>query len=155
MILWHDLLHRGVGTLLMRKPNDVFVHMRSKNKRTWPGLLDSMIGGLRVSGTSSVTTLIKELKEELNLDINSEPHPTVKFLGTNTIYTKQNRCIVDNFIVTLADGDEERRLHFRDGEVEWGRWVALSELIDLIEKDETVFVPSGLQCFRYVQKLLL
>ena len=149
----HDqnLLHKGIGVLLMRKPDEVYMHMRSKKKRTWPGLLDCMIGGLGVTGSSSAATLVRELKEELNLDVNVEPNPIIQYVGTTTISTEQNRCIVENFIVQLADGDEGRELIFGDGEVEWGRWVGISELTDIVNRDSTSFVPSGLQCFRFIQ----
>ncbi len=148
---YHNLLHRGVGIVLRRKPNEVYMHKRSISKRTWPGLLDTMIGGIGVSGSSTLTTLVRELKEELNLDINARPIPTVVFLGTTTVETEQNQCIVDNYIVHLSDGDEGRAFQFRDGEIEWGRWTNLPEMHAMIEADESAFVPSGLQCFRYIE----
>lgn len=56
----HNLLHRGIGVLLRRQTNEVYIHKRANSKRTWPGLLDAMIGGIGVSGSSSAETLVRD-----------------------------------------------------------------------------------------------
>lgn len=151
----HNLLHRGIGVLLRRQTNEVYIHKRANSKRTWPGLLDAMIGGIGVSGSSSAETLVRELKEELELCVNAAPEPTIKFIGTTTIYTAQNQCIVDLYTVQLSPGDEERSLGAGDGEIAWGRWIDLHELQAMIKGDESAFVPSGLQCFRFIESNFL
>jgi isopentenyldiphosphate isomerase len=151
----HNLLHRGIGVLLRRQTNEVYIHKRANSKRTWPGLMDAMIGGIGVSGSSSAETLVRELEEELELCVNAAPEPTIKFIGTTTIYTTQNQCIVDLYTVQLSPGDEERSFGTGDGEIAWGRWIDLHELQAMIKGDESAFVPSGLQCFRFIESNFL
>lgn len=146
----YNLLHKGIGCLILSNSGEAFVHMRSKSKRTWPGLYDSLIGGINIVGQSSTQTLARELNEEVGLDITQEPVPNISFLGQCRIATVQNHCIVDTYVVKLHDS---RKLSFTDGEVEWGKWVPIMELKDMIDNNEGSFVPSGLQAWRFIESL--
>ncbi len=146
----HNLLHRGIGALILSSSGEAFMHMRSKRKRTWPGLKDSLIGGINTEGQSGAQTLARELNEEVGLDITQEPAPIVSLLGQCRIATSQNQCIVDAYCVRLVDN---RELRFADGEVEWGKWVPVKELQGMINEDESAFVPSGLQVWRFIESL--
>ena len=146
----HNLLHKGIGCLLLSKTGEAFMHMRSRRKKTWPGLYDTLIGGINIAGQSSTQTLVRELREEVGLDIAQGPAPTTHFLGQCRIATSQNQCIVDTYCVKLVDS---RELRFADGEVEWGKWVPVAELKSMINEEETSFVPSGLQVWRYIESL--
>ena len=155
----HNLLHRGIGALILSNSGgEAFKHMRSKRKRTWPGLKDCLIGGINTAGQSGAQTLARELKEEIGLDIAQEKNaPTVSFLGQCRIATSQNQCIVDVYCVRLGvpPCGAAPELNYADGEVEWGKWVPVKELQDMINEDESAFVPSGLQVWRFIESLKL
>jgi len=65
----HNLLHRGMGVLLFDQVGRVFVHQRAASKRIFPSMFDMFIGGVSAAGESSANTLIRELQEEVGIDL--------------------------------------------------------------------------------------
>jgi isopentenyldiphosphate isomerase len=146
----HNLMHKGIGLLVLSQNRKcVFMHKRSSQKRTWPGLLDSLVGGVCYSGESSLETAEREMSEELGLFIH-DSETEIEFVGTTVITTTQNHCYVDAFVVVLDESLEDT-VSYPDGEVEWGKWIAMKEMKDWINDNEQEFVPSGLQVWRYLE----
>ena len=70
----------------------------------------------------------------------------ISYIGQTDVHTDYNHCIVDCFLIQLSDQRIEQGFSFTDGEIEWGKWVSLSELNQLLDGDgEQHFVPDGLQ----------
>lgn len=168
-IYQYHMLHRGFGAVLIHgETNKIFVHKRSSQKKVFPSMLDMFIGGVSAYKESAMTTLVRELDEEVGVDLSEVEMPfidrqgvddslpssspyhlssgsQVVYLGDITVRTAMNHCLVDCFAVKLAPF-LANSIQFRDGEIEWGQWMNLEELYALLENGgEANFVPDGMQ----------
>lgn len=161
----YNLLHRGIGALLLTKSNDeflVFVHKRTSTKRIFPSMKDMFIGGVSCSGESSFQTLERELYEECGIkpilpsppgigmqallsDFHASKLRSPCFIGETVVKTNYNHCLVSCFLVFL-DQQQASTIQFQDGEIESGEWLSVSSLEDYLnEQGDEEFVPDGMQ----------
>lgn len=68
LIHQYNLLHKGIGALILDRNGQIFLHQRSSTKRLFPSMYDMFIGGVSSADESSLETLLRELKEEIGLD---------------------------------------------------------------------------------------
>ena len=66
----YNLLHRGIGVIVLDLDGRVFVHQRSGSKRVFPAMYDMFVGGVSEAGEPSHVTLLRELHEEVGLNFN-------------------------------------------------------------------------------------
>ena len=82
------LWHRAVYGFVIDKESNVLLQKRSANKKLWSNLWDVTVGGHVDSGEFGRQALIREIKEELGIDVNDDE---VKYmLGSTSINTKGN-----------------------------------------------------------------
>ena len=80
------LWHRGVYAFIVDKDSNVLLQKRSANKKLWPNKWDVTIGGHVNAGEFGCQALIRECKEELELDIADND---IKFVvATTSVYNK-------------------------------------------------------------------
>lgn len=60
---------RGVNCFLVNKKGELWIPRRPSNKRIFPDCLDFSVAGHVESGETYFEALVKEAKEELNLDV--------------------------------------------------------------------------------------
>lgn len=94
--------------------------------------------------TQHALLLSQSALEKLQSDDGNE----VKYLGETIIQTRLNHCVVDCFAVLLSDLDSQR-ISFKDGEIEWGKFVTAQELLSLLANGKDSFVPDGIQVMYY------
>ena len=100
---------------------------------------------------------MRELQEEVGLDITNKVEKKevneveelsgmrLLFIGTTTIETSYNHCLVDCFIL-IYSLEAEKSVRFADGEVTWGKWMNFKgEFVDFLQKNVNDFVPDGMQ----------
>ena len=63
------LWHRAIYGFIFNKNGDVLLQKRSANKKLWPNLWDITAGGHVLAGEFGYQALIREMREELGLDI--------------------------------------------------------------------------------------
>ena len=63
-------LHKSVHIWIINYNGDVLLQRRCPTKDSYPNMLDISCAGHLTAGDSSLDGAIRELKEELNLDIN-------------------------------------------------------------------------------------
>jgi len=134
----HNLLHRAVGVLVHDREGRIYVHKRSPNKSSNPSCYDMLVGGLVLSGESSIDAARGEVGEELGL-VSASP----QLLFTTKFMSQKIRCFVDMYRVEFGESDAIRH---DDGEVVWGQFMSLEELHAMMDKEK--FVPGGLACWR-------
>lgn len=134
----HNLLHRAVGVLVHDREGRIYVHKRSPNKSSNPSCYDMLVGGLVLSGESSIDAARGEVGEELGL-VSASP----QLLFTTKFMSRKIRCFVDMYRVEYSEGNAIRH---DDGEVVWGKFMSLDELQAMMENE--TFVPGGLACWR-------
>ena len=64
----YNILHRGIGVIVLDPEGRIFVHQRSANKRVFPSMYDMFVGGVSEAGEPSHVTLLRELQEEVGLN---------------------------------------------------------------------------------------
>lgn len=72
------LKHRAVHVLVFNSRGEVFLQKRSQNKDRQPGLWDSSTSGHVDSGESYDTCAVRELHEEIGLEVRSPLRPLLK-----------------------------------------------------------------------------
>lgn len=83
--------HKAVHIWILNKNGDVLLQRRCATKESWPNMLDISCAGHLSAGDDSIQGAIRELKEELDLDVKPEELNYVKTLTRKTIHR-------DNFI---------------------------------------------------------
>ena len=63
------LWHRAVYGFIFNNKGDILLQKRSKNKKLWPDLWDVTVGGHVLTKEFGSQALIRETKEELNIEI--------------------------------------------------------------------------------------
>jgi isopentenyldiphosphate isomerase len=78
--------------------------------------------------------------------------PSIVYLGQTTIETDYNNCVVDVFSALCTD-EMSKKIHFFDGECEWGKFMTPKSLSSLLNDKKEDFVPDGLQVWNALQDL--
>lgn len=82
------LWHRAVYAFIIDTKGNVLLQKRSNEKKLWPNMWDVTVGGHVDSGEFGEEALIRETKEELGIEIDSDD---IKYLvGSNSINKKDN-----------------------------------------------------------------
>lgn len=66
------IFHKSVHVWIVNKKGEILIQRRSKNKETFPNMLDVSFAGHIRSGESSIEAVKREAKEELGLEIDLE-----------------------------------------------------------------------------------
>lgn len=79
--------HKAVHIWILNQSGDILLQRRSATKDSNPNMLDISCAGHLSAGDNSIGGAIRELKEELNLDINPEELKYIKTLKRSSKYT--------------------------------------------------------------------
>ena len=79
--------HKAVHIWIINNNGDVLLQRRCATKDSNPNMLDISSAGHLSAGDDSLTGALRELKEELNLDINPEDLHFIKTLKRTSQYT--------------------------------------------------------------------
>lgn len=133
-----NLLIPAIGVLVHNEHGQIYVHQRSPTKSMHASYYDMMVGGLPLAGESILDAARNEVGEELGIrDEALHRLFTVTWLGS------RNRVILTIFRVCVPEGV---KIVHDDGEVVWGKFVSLSELEVMMQREK--FVPGGLKAWQ-------
>lgn len=129
-----DSMHEGeyhivIHVCIFSSRNELLIQKRQPWKQGWPGMWDLTVAGSAVSGDDSQTAAMREIKEELGLDIDLtgiRPHFTVNF----------NNGFDDYYFITKDV--EIEKLVLQKEEVSDVKWVNLEELLRMADAGEMV-----------------
>ena len=113
------LLHRAVHVLVFNSRGQVFLQKRSMKKDRQPGVWDSSASGHVDSGEDYDACAIRELREEIGLQLNACPQELLRIparLETDQEFVRVYRC--------EADGPFD----LNPDEIERGGWYAPEEV---------------------------
>ena len=80
--------HKAVHIWIINNSGDVLLQRRCETKDSNPNMLDISSAGHLSSGDNSIDGAIRELKEELNLDVNKEDLQFIKTIKRSVKYTE-------------------------------------------------------------------
>lgn len=126
------LWHRAVYGFLFNKNGDVLLQKRSGNKKLWPNLWDVTVGGHVLTGEFGEQALIREIKEELDININGNE---IKYLVGSTssnikgdiINNHFNECYISTKEINISE------IKLQESEVSDIKWFEKQEILDRIE----------------------
>jgi len=125
-----NLMHRSVHILVFNSAGELFIQKRSMSKDNDPGLWDSSAAGHVDSGEDYHSCAIRELGEELGIEVNS-PLEELFRLAASPI-TGMEHCIVYRCI---NDGPFDLQAE----EIDEGAWISFSEMDRRVaEKDPVI-----------------
>ncbi len=79
--------HKAVHIWIINENGDILLQRRCATKDSNPNMLDISCAGHLTAGDESLTGAIRELKEELNLDVNKKDLQFIKTLKRSSKYT--------------------------------------------------------------------
>lgn len=123
------ILHRTSHVWLLRKRNDnieILLQRRSKDKDSFPDCFDISSAGHIKAGDSFIDSAVRELKEELGVEINSEQlidcgNRRFRFEGDFHGYLFKDNQVSKIFVLWLDL--EEDKFSFIDQEVSEVKWI--------------------------------
>lgn len=133
------LLHRVVYVYLFRRTEGTFetvVNLRAKTKDTHPNMWVPWLGGHVKSGENELQTVVDELREEVNLDI--DPAGLIDGGWRYKEEPKNNREFNKIYFYAFAGNLED--LRFSDGEVQKVRWLSSDDIERAIAKNPEQWV---------------
>lgn len=125
------LWHKAVVVFIINSKNQVLLQKRSKNKRMWPDMWDITAGGHVLTGEFGFQAIIREVKEELGIELNKNE---IIFLGS-ALSSNISRNIINNhfneFYVVNKNIDENK-LKLQEEEVSEVKWIDKEDIIKRI-----------------------
>ncbi len=131
------LMHRSVHILVFNSAGDLFLQKRSMSKDNDPGLWDSSAAGHLDSGEDYHSCAIRELGEELGIEVNASLDELFRLPATPV--TGMEHCIVYR---CLHDGPFELQAE----EIDEGAWINLGEMDRRVAEED----PELTGVLRYI-----
>lgn len=136
------LTHRGVDIILFNSKDEIFVHQRSSNKKTYAGYWSIFFGGFVDQGEDYEFAAIRELKEESNIKADK-----LIFI-TNFRYKVKN----DDWFGKLYKFTSDMKVMIQKEEIEQGYFIPLEQLEEFINTHK--IKPSHKFIYEHFRKLI-
>jgi len=144
------LRHRGTYLLIFDKKGRVFVQQRAKNKDLMPSRWDISTAEHLKPGESYETAVVRGAQEELGIKIKN-----IKLLGEIKFYFEYPGGEIDNELNRLFMAEFSGKIHFKDKEVQQGKFIGLQQLLKKMNEKPEKFTPWFLDCKDYLKKLMI
>ena len=126
--------HRAVYAFIINEQGDVMLQKRSANKKLWPNLWDVTAGGHVDSGEFGRQALIREVKEELGIEIKDDE---IKYLVGSTSINENGKIINKHYneCYLITKNIDISNLALQKEEVAEVRYFSKDELIKRIDNN--------------------
>ncbi len=128
------LWHRAVYAFIIDKNSNILLQKRSAKKKLWPNMWDVTVGGHVDAGEFGRQSLIREVKEELGIDITDDD---IKYLvGSSSINIKGdiiNKHYNECYLIT-KDIDTSK-IKLQEEEVSEVKYFSKEEVLSMIENN--------------------
>lgn len=145
------LWHRAVVVFIISTDGKrVLLQQRSSNKKLWPNLWDITAGGHVLSSELGYQAVIREAKEEIGIDINTNQ---LLFIGSTTS-TNISGNIINNhyneYFVVKSDVSVDK-IVLQEEEVQDIKWFTKEEIIERINNNYEGLTDK-VGCWNYLMK---
>ena len=113
---------------IMNDKGEILIQQRSSNRKMFPNKW-SNTGGACDAGETSLQTVLRELKEELNIEANLDD---LEFIASY----KRKKDYVDVWV--LRQNIKVEDLIFQKEEVQAAKWVTLEKWLEILEQGEGI-----------------
>lgn len=144
------LWHKAVALFIINSKNQVLLQKRSANKRMWPNLWDITAGGHVLAGEFGFQSIIREIKEEIGIDIEQND---ITFIGASTSQNIKNEIKNKHFneyYIVNKDIDVSE-LVLQEEEVSDAKWFEKEDIINRINNGFDGITDKG-GCWEYLKK---
>lgn len=121
--------HQVVHVWIVNDKGEYLIQKRQPWKKGWPNMWDCSAAGSAIAGDTSEMAAIREVKEELGIDLNMEQAEflfTIKFArGFDDIWLVRQNVSIDDVIL-------------QDEEVAEAKWVTAEELRNMVRNGEFI-----------------
>jgi isopentenyldiphosphate isomerase len=121
--------HLVVHICIYNSKGEILIQKRQPWKKGWPGMWDLSAAGSAVTGDDSRTAAIREVKEELGIDL--------ELTNENVQFTIEFSCGFDDYWIIKRD-IEIKELSLQYEEVEQAKWVSKEEFIEMINNGDAI-----------------
>ena len=122
------MYHLGTDVWIINSENKILIQKRSEQKRLEPNVW-TMTGGSVILGEKSPETIVREAKEELDIDINPDDLKLITRFRTGNVW-------IDTYILK-CDYDVSK-MKFQKDEVSDAKWETWEEIDDLVSKGQFI-----------------
>lgn len=122
--------HLVVHVCIFGSDGKMLIQQRQPFKKGWSGKWDVTVGGSAVSGDTSRTAAVREVKEEIGLDIDLD--------GVRPVMTVNFERGFDDYYIIEQDADIDS-LTLQHEEVRAVKWADYDEICAMIDSGE--FIP--------------
>lgn len=122
------LYHLGSDLWPINSENKILIQKRSSQKRLEPNVW-AMTGGSVIIGENSKQTIIRESKEELDINVNGDDLKLITRFKTGNIW-------IDTYIIKKDYDISEMK--FKEDEVSEVKWASFEEIDDLVNKEQFI-----------------
>jgi len=158
IVMDQALRFRGVGILVFEdgasdtepeKVQSILCHQRAKDKSTYPGCWDMLVGGAPRVNETSAQAAARELYEELGISADTTGG-CLRPLGIACeVSTGIVQCRCELFAFAAPPGTAAVCL---DGEVDSAAWRSVDDVRQSVQSDPSAWVASGLQVWEELEK---
>ncbi len=132
--------HKAVHIWIVNDKNEVLLQKRALNKEFYPDMWDTSCAGHLSTGDTSITGAMRELKEELGLDILPEQ---LQLIGTRKVSDTFPPDYIDrefNDVYLCRLSLDLDKLMLQKEEVSVVRYVPLAEFKRMVQENDTTLV---------------
>ena len=122
------LYHLGSDLWPINSENKILIQKRSSQKRLEPNVW-AMTGGSVIVGENSKQTIIRESKEELDINVNGDDLKLITRFKTGNVW-------IDTYIIKKDYDISEMK--FKEDEVSEVKWASFEEIDDLVNKGQFI-----------------
>ena len=144
--------HRAVIIFIINSNGKILLQKRSKNKKMWPDLWDISAGGHVLTKEFGYEAIIREAKEELDIDVKKEELTYVgSFISEDIKPNIINRHFNEFFIIEKDINLDN--ITIQEEEVQDVKWFDEDEIIERINNNYDG-ITDKVACWHYLKKYL-
>ncbi|MCI9063254.1 MAG: NUDIX domain-containing protein [Clostridia bacterium] len=144
------LWHRAVALFIINSKNQVLLQKRSPNKKLWPNMWDITGGGHVLAGEFGFEAVIREMKEELGIDLDKNDLLFLASMLSENIKGDIINRHMNEFYIVNKDVDETK-LELQEDEVAEVKWVDKNEIVSKIKNNREGLTDKD-GCWDYLLK---
>ena len=133
--------HGGADVWLLNSKGELLLQLRSKTKLAFPNYWDISAAGHAVAGDDSITTALKETREELGITLSPEQLELIGQMRMQTILNNGNFINNEFNDIYLARVDITEFHLEENGEVQEVQWVPWQTLQKWVKEQKPDLVP--------------
>jgi len=139
----NGLLHREIHVWIYNKNGEIIFQRRSKDKDTFPGLLDASVGGHVDIGDDYLAAAVRELEEETGIKTDSKDLVYITKMRKNVLDEKtgmKNNTI--KRVYAYEYNGDAKDLKLEEGKATSLEFWSIEKIMNLNEDEKKEFISS-------------